>query len=300
MNQAELEINSVSIGFPNNKGQWTRVVNEVTLSVDVGERVALVGESGSGKSLVAFQAAGVTPPPGRLLGGSVQARTRPGLVMQEAAGAFNPVLTIGFQLREIISSQTNHDSTERVPQLLEKVGLDDISSIMRAYPHQLSGGQAQRAFIALALAGDPKLLVADEPTTGLDHMTQAGILELFIELTRDHNMGLLLISHDLKVTAAITEKLYVMYGGMIVEEGSTTDLLNHPMHPFTRLLANPAKSSNHTSYQASMRPGLQGCRFAHRCSIKNARCEHALPKLVEVSPQRKLRCPIAAESRTKS
>ncbi len=287
----KLEFDEVSIGFPQKHGQWLKVVDSVSLSVGVGERVGLVGESGSGKSLLALQACGITPPPGRLIAGTVQCRDRPGLVMQEASSAFNPVLTIGFQLREIIKSQTRHDPTKRARQLLLLAGLEDVDSIAAAYAHQLSGGQAQRAFIALALAGDPTILIADEPTTGLDLITQAGILDLFIELTSEL-MGLLLISHDLNVTATVTERLYVMYGGMIVEEGPTSSLLTHPMHPFTHLLANPEEST----LQVSAKPNSPGCRFAHRCSIKHESCNQSMPDLVAISTDRKLRCPIISET----
>ena len=293
MSRAELVFDGISIGFPNKSGQWTKVVDRVNLTVKSGERVGLIGESGSGKSLLALQATGVTPPPGRLLEGEVFSDTRPGLVMQEASSALNPVLTIGYQLREVIKSQTQHNPSSRGRRLLQMVGLDDVDSIMCAYPHQLSGGQAQRAFIALALAGDPTILIADEPTTGLDLITQAKILDLFNQLTDEHQIGLLLISHDLNVVGVLTERIYVMYGGMIVEQGPARDILREPMHPFTRLLAAPDEIST----QRSAKPPVSGCRFAHRCSLKRDGCDQLRPELSRISADRIIRCPIVAGSR---
>ena len=253
---ALLRVHELTVGFPSSEGGWLPAVEGVSLTVKRGERVGLVGESGSGKSLTALACLGLVPEPGRIFGGEVsvggidavgqsEGQRSPlrgatvGLVLQEAGGALNPVFTAGFQLEETLRVHRDMgrgEARERALDLLAAVAVEEPEVVMRAYPHELSGGQAQRVMLALALAGEPELLIADEPTSALDLMTQTQVLELLQDLIVERGLALLLISHDLTVMAGMVERVIVMHAGRIVEEGPTKVLFSDPLHPFTRLL----------------------------------------------------------------
>ena len=250
-----LEVDDLGVAFPDGSGGRRVVVDGVSLTVGAGERVGLVGESGSGKSLTALAILGLTPEPGEIGTGRVMvdgvesseiAGCRGGvvgLVLQEAGSALNPVYSIGYQLVETIETHgiaRGEAARLRALELLGEVALEDPEPIYGAYPHQLSGGQAQRVMLALALAGEPRVIVADEPTTALDLVTQAQILELLGRITDERNLGLLLVSHDLAVIAQLVHRVVVMHEGRIVEEGRTAEVLQNPEHPSTRALVAAA------------------------------------------------------------
>lgn len=262
-----IELDHLSIGFPQPGGEIDMAVRNVTLSLAPGERVGMVGESGSGKSLTALSCIGLVPEPGRIVGGSVRIDGRDprsttgretrswrggsvGFVFQEASSALNPVYSIGFQLEETIRCHrhTNRSGARAVAHgLLHQVAIDDPGRIARAYPHELSGGLAQRVMLALALAGEPKVLIADEPTSSLDTVTQAEILDLLAGLVRQGGLGLLLVSHDLSVIRNAVDRVIVMHSGEIVEQGPTEMIFENPQHRLTRKLLSAARLGSVTA-----------------------------------------------------
>lgn len=250
-----LKVDGLEVAFPRGKGGRRTVVDGVSLNVGTGERVGLVGESGSGKSLTALAILGLVPEPGEIRAGcvtvgGVEVGDLPGyrggvvgLVLQEAGSALNPVYSVGFQLVETLEAHRiarGEEARRRALALLTDVALDNPDPIFAAYPHQLSGGQAQRVLLALALAGEPRVIVADEPTTSLDVITQAQILELLVRITDERDLGLLLVSHDLAVIGQVVHRVVVMHAGRVVEEGPTEEVLRHPKHPSTKSLVAAA------------------------------------------------------------
>lgn len=252
-----LSVADLSIGFPSRDGGWRRVVHQVGFVVHRAERVAIVGESGSGKSLTALACLGLVPEGGRILDGRVVAGTTDvlgsppcrirggeiGLVFQEAASVLNPVFSVGFQLGEAIAVHTSLGRREcrRVAlQWLEEVAIDDPERVAGLYPHELSGGMAQRVMIALALVGEPRLLIADEPTSSLDLITQLRLLELLQKMVSERDLALLMISHDIDLVRAMADRALVMSGGEVVESGPLSRVLSSPSHPATRRIVAPA------------------------------------------------------------
>lgn len=246
-----LRVDGLEVAFPAAGGGWSTRLHGVSLTAEAGERVGLVGASGSGKSLTALAILGLVPEPGTIRAGRVlvegiEASAVPGfrggvvgLVLQEAGSALNPTYSVGFQLVETINAhKTAGDggARRRALELLEEVALDGGETLFDAYPHQLSGGQAQRVMIALALAGDPRVIVADEPTTALDVITQAKIIELLVRITDHRGLALVLVSHDLAVLADLVHRVVVLERGRVVEEGLADEVLSDPQHPETRRL----------------------------------------------------------------
>jgi ABC-type dipeptide/oligopeptide/nickel transport system ATPase component len=274
-----LSIQDLEISFPI-AGQWTPVVRGVSLTVGRGEFVGLVGESGSGKTLTALSVLGLVPPPGRVTAGRVLLEGRGGpadllalaeremrrvrggrvaMVFQEPATALDPVYTIGFQIAEAIQAHrrmSRREARNEAVRLLERVALPDARRRLEDYPHHLSGGQRQRAMIAMALAGEPDLLLADEPTTALDVTLQAQILELLQDLRADLGLSVLLITHDLGVVAETCDRVVVMRRGEVVEEAEVGALFRAAVHPYTReLLAAVPRLQG-----PSLPPGEEGGR----------------------------------------
>ena len=262
-----LEIRGLTIAFPGAvSGQpgWRPVVRDVSLTIERGEIFGLVGESGSGKTLTALAVPGLLPPTARVMAGSIrlQARLhgpegaiellglpprelrqvrggRVSLVFQEPATALNPAYTIGFQVAEAVRAHrklSRRSARDEAVRLLDRVALPDARRRLDDYPHQLSGGQRQRVMIAMALAGGPDLLLADEPTTALDVTLQAQILELLEDLRTDLGLSVLLITHDLGVVAETCDRVAVMHAGEIVEDATVEALFRAPSHPYTREL----------------------------------------------------------------
>jgi peptide/nickel transport system ATP-binding protein/oligopeptide transport system ATP-binding protein len=274
-------------------------VIDVSFHVDAGETLCLVGESGSGKSVTAMSIMRLVQRPGRIAGGSILFKGRDlltlderamqkirgaeiGLVFQEPMAALNPVFTIGNQIEETLAVHgiaRGRASRDRAVELLESVSMPDAARRVREYPHQLSGGLRQRALIALALACNPSLLIADEPTTALDVTIQAQILDLLRDLQERFRLALLLITHDLGVVAEMADRVAVMYAGRIVEQSTVRELFRDPRHPYTRgLLASipgGARGSKLQAIQGTVPPLGKlppGCSFAPRCPSRFEPC----------------------------
>lgn len=299
-------------------GGDTHAVNGINLSIENGQTVALVGESGSGKSMTALSIIRLVPPPGRITSGSIKLEgtnlpdlsdkemrlirgSRISMVFQEPMTSLNPVLRIGDQLTEPLilhRKLSGSDAADQGIALLQSVGIPSAGERMRDYPHQLSGGMRQRVMIAMALACNPALLIADEPTTALDVTIQAQILELIGTLSHSSQMGILLITHDLGIVAERSDRTYVMYAGRIVEEASTRELFTNPGHPYTlALLASLPQNSEPGKPLvtiAGQPPGLsttlQGCGFCQRCPVVRPECRQKTPALREISPGHSVRC----------
>ena len=311
-----LNVEHLRTVFPLADGHEAAAVDEVSFTVAAGETVGLVGESGSGKSVTALSLVRLVRPPGRIVGGRVQLDgvdlmtlpedrmrairgRRIGFVFQEPMVALDPVYTIGAQIVETLRVHglaRGSDAWARATTLLERVRIPDAARRAREYPHQLSGGLRQRAMIAIALAAQPDLLIADEPTTALDVTVQAEVLDLLRDLRGEFNLSILLITHDLGVVAEMADRVAVMYGGRIVEEGGVRDVLTAPAHPYTRALlatlAGATPGSRPRAIPGNV-PGLgrlpSGCAFSPRCQSRFEPCDQ-MPRLTAVSPNHAARC----------
>jgi len=312
-----LAINNLHTCFRTPAGIVT-AVNGVSLTIPKGATVALVGESGSGKSMTALSIMRLVPSPGFIQSGSILLDgsdiltlaedamrairgRRISMVFQEPMTSLNPVLRIGDQVMEPLLLHhriQRHEAAELATELLRRVGIPSAGDRMRDYPHQLSGGMRQRVMIAMALACNPALLIADEPTTALDVTIQAQILELIDSLRQSTDMGILLITHDLGIVAERADHTCVMYAGRIVESAASSELLGNPLHPYTRALlaslpqnAEPGKPLATLSGQApSLSADLPGCRFCDRCPVALPDCRTQTPELLEAVPGHLVRC----------
>jgi len=306
-----LEVRDLHVRFSTPRGE-ARAVEGASLEVREGETVGLVGESGSGKTVTALSILGlvssvggrVLPPSsvrfrGAELVGAPPARLRRirgreiAMVFQEPGSALNPVMTIGAQLVETLRVHrrlARREAWSEGVRLLGEVGLPDPEARMREHPFRLSGGMRQRAFIALALAAGPRLLVADEPTTALDVTVQAQILDLLARLQASRGMGLLLVTHDLAVVAETCRRVVVLYGGQVVESGPVETVFRAPAHPYTRALLDAHPSRGRPGEPLRPIPGEvpdatawpAGCRFHPRCTHVMDRCRREPPPLLEV------------------
>lgn len=305
---ALLEIENLSVQFPS-KTAVMHAVEGVSLSLDAGEVLGIVGESGSGKSVTMMALMGLVSFPGRVtadklrfdghdllkLSGSARAKLTGkdvAMIFQDPTTSLNPCFTVGFQLAETLKLHMGLDSKaarKRSIELLEQVGIPAAESRLSAYPHQMSGGMNQRVMIAMAIACNPKLLIADEPTTALDVTIQAQILDLLRSLQKDLNMALVLITHNMGVVSEMAQRVAVMYAGQIMEERSAHDIFDAPQHPYTEaLMAAMPERSDGASRLATipgMVPGLydrpSGCLFAPRCAYANNHCRADRPTLRE-------------------
>ena len=289
-----LNIENEKLSFFTQAGE-VKALDDVSIHLDEGEILGIVGESGSGKSVTAYSLMGLTAHPGKLIGGSIffnghqiesmsdkELRKIRGkeisIIFQDPMTSLNPVYTIGNQIREVIrlhTDKTRLEINERAEELLTLVGINEPKKRLKQYPHELSGGMRQRIMIAIALACEPKLLIADEPTTALDVTIQAQIIELMIELKKKLDMAIILITHDLGVVASICEKIAVMYAGKVVEYGSTDEIFYNPAHEYTRGLLNciPKLDESESTRLAPiegnpvdmLNPPV-GCPFSPRCN----------------------------------
>ena len=303
-----LEIKNEYLSFFTPAGE-VKALNDVSLSVDDGEVLGIVGESGSGKSVLAYSVIGLVPSPGKVIGGSVcfEGRDIIGLtenelcklrgneismIFQDPMTSLNPVFTIGNQIREVILLHTGKskvEADERALELLREVGINEPEKRIKQYPHELSGGMRQRVMIAIALACEPKLLIADEPTTALDVTIQAQILDLMIELQRKLGMSIIIITHDLGIVASICKRIAVMYAGRIVEYGTVRDIFYNPMHEYTKgLLASLPVLGDKSRKRLIPIPGVpvdmidlpEGCPFAARCGSCMKICLKEPPPMI--------------------
>jgi oligopeptide/dipeptide ABC transporter ATP-binding protein len=302
-----LSVEGLSVQFTTD-GRFVRAVRHVSFAVDARETVAIVGESGSGKTVTALAIMGLVDPPGTITGGEVRLSGRPlvglreeqyrrvrgreiAMVFQDPMSSLNPVLRVGQQIAEAIRVHDGRISRRaaraRAVEMLERVGLTPGSARARDYPHQLSGGMRQRVMIAMALVNQPRVLIADEPTTALDVTTQAQILELLDDLQREMGLALVLVTHDLGVVAGLADRIVVMYAGRVVEEGSIDDIFERSGHPYTRGLLAAVPRRDDARGELSAIPGTppdpsqlpEGCAFHPRCPLAEPRCREAIPEL---------------------
>lgn len=300
-----LEVRDLHVHLPGVGGARLHALRGIDLSVARGERLALIGESGSGKTLTALAIMGLLPDGATTTGHvALDGRDllmldedawcglrgrRVAMVFQEPLTALNPLQRVLAQVMEPIRlhrlAADRSQARDRAMALLARVGLDDRQA--RAYPHQLSGGQRQRALIAMALAGEPDLLIADEPTTALDARLRVQVLDLLGELVAERGMGLLLISHDLALTARRVDRLQILYGGRVMEQGDAPTLLAQPRHPYTQALwaARPRLGAGRDQPLHPLKgnvPALtqlgEGCPFAPRCPLATVRCVDQPPR----------------------
>jgi dipeptide transport system ATP-binding protein len=302
---AALEIENLVVEFPSNFGAL-RAVDGVSLKVDEGEILGIVGESGSGKTVAMLAVMGLVPYPARVTADRLLLEGRDLLTMpdgarrsltgkdvamifQEPATSLNPCFTVGFQIMETLRVHEGMDkkaAQRRAIELLEQVGIPAPESRLTAYPHQLSGGMNQRVMIAMALACNPKLLIADEPTTALDVTIQAQILNLLLSLQRERGMALVLITHNMGVVAQIAHRVAVMYSGQVMETNATGALFADPQHPYTAALM-AARPESRTGDRLATIPGVvpslaerpDGCLFAPRCKYSTPHAVACRPDL---------------------
>jgi peptide/nickel transport system ATP-binding protein len=321
MRERMLEISGLKVHFDTEEGVL-QAVDGVDLGIDAGETLGVVGESGCGKSVTALTVMRLLPmPPGRIAGGEIRWRGRDlvtandeeiralrareiAMIFQEPMTSLNPVYTVGEQIAEVVRLHENpgrRAAQERAIEMLRRVHIPNPERRVNDYPHQFSGGMRQRVMIAMALSCNPKLLIADEPTTALDVTIQAQILDLMTELKDEFGMAVMLITHAMGVVAENAKRVVVMYAGKVVEEAAVGELFRAPLHPYTRGLIRsiPRMDLAATKKQrletiAGTVPRLvnpsPGCRFAARCTSARDECLRATPPLLEVAPGHKVAC----------
>jgi oligopeptide/dipeptide ABC transporter ATP-binding protein len=320
---ALLEVRGLTTAFRTGSGEIT-AIDDVSFDVDAGEVVGIVGESGSGKSVTALTIMGLLPrPPARVAAGSIHFAGRditrlpetalrtirgPGIAMvfQEPMTSLNPVFTIGDQITETLRAHENLPprlQRARAVAMLDKVGIPSAARRLDDYPHQLSGGQRQRVMIAIALCCNPRLLIADEPTTALDVTIQAQILDLLLDLRDELGMAVIVITHNMGVVAETADRVLVMYAGRVIEQAPVDGLFDRPLHPYTKGLLSCVPSLEHRNDRLTAIPGTlpepanrpPGCRFAPRCDRRIDACAAALPPLEELAPAHAVACIRAGE-----
>ena len=314
-----LKVHNLHVWFRKKK-QTIPAVNGVSFSIAQDDTLGLVGESGSGKTITALSILGLVPPPGEIIKGEIlflgqnllflppkrwqQLRGKEiSIIFQDPMTSLNPVFTIGEQIAEVFTHHFEYSAKEakiKAIELLKKVGIPAAESRLNTYPHQLSGGLRQRVMIAIALAAQPKLLIADEPTTALDVTVQAQILELMLNLKRQMGMSILFISHDLTVVAQVVRRIAVMYAGKIIEMANTEELFKNPLHPYTQGLLNAIPRIEDISDKKRYLRAITGqngqafttlgCPFAPRCDKRLPICLRRMPDFREYSEKHQVAC----------
>lgn len=311
-----LEVEDLTVEFGTTANPF-RAVDTVSFGVKEGEVVGIVGESGSGKSVTSLAIMGLVDYPGRVNANridfagkdltSMSKREKRGvigkdiaMIFQEPMTSLNPCYTVGFQIMEALrihQGGTKASRRERAADLLTQVGIPDPGARLSNFPHQLSGGMNQRVMIAMAIACQPRLLIADEPTTALDVTIQAQIMELLTDLQRQHGMALILITHDLAVVAEVAQRVLIMYAGQVVETGPVPEIFQSPRHPYTAALLDALPERATPNEPLNTIPGVvpgpfdrpQGCLLSPRCRFATEHC-HATQPGLDGLPQRQVRC----------
>ncbi len=301
-----LQVENLSISFRTAAGK-TQAVRDVSFSLEKGETLCIVGESGSGKSITSLALMGLLPNNGEITSGSINFEgedlvgkteeelrkirgNKMSMIFQEPMTALNPVFTIGFQLQEPLRIHKNMSKKEALVksiELLKAVGIPNSKERLEQYPHELSGGMRQRVMIAMALACNPSLLIADEPTTALDVTIQAQILDIIDELKEKLGMGVIFVTHDMGVVAEIADKVMVMYAGEVVEVNDVESLFENPKHPYTRGLLEAIPNVDDPTHEMKIIPGsmpsidekIPGCRFHPRCPFALDICKEKTPPI---------------------
>jgi oligopeptide/dipeptide ABC transporter ATP-binding protein len=318
MREPLLEVRDLEVRFWTGRG-IIHAVNGVSFDIAPGETLGIVGESGCGKSVTSLALLGILPRAGRVTGGSARFQGRDliglsdeelrtirgkeiAMIFQDPMTSLNPVLTVGRQIREALETHFDMDKADaerRAGELLDRVGIPSAKIRLRDYPHQFSGGMRQRAMIAMALACEPKLLIADEPTTALDVTIQAQILDLLRELVAERDTALILITHDLGVVAGMCERVNVMYAGMFMETGSAEQVFGRPRHPYTLGLLqsvprlDAARKMALQPIEGNPRDMLfppQACPFAPRCRFEVEQSRKEVPPLAEIERGHEVAC----------
>ncbi|MDF2842299.1 MAG: ABC-type dipeptide/oligopeptide/nickel transport system, ATPase component [Herbinix sp.] len=318
MGQYLVEIKNEKLSFFTPAGE-VKALNDVSFHLNDGEVLGIVGESGSGKSVTAYSLMGLTAHPGKLIGGTLEFNghmmqklnekqmskirgNEVSIIFQDPMTSLNPVFTVGNQIIEVILLHTKLNRKQaraRVIELLTLVGINEPEKRIKQYPHELSGGMRQRIMIAMALACEPKLLIADEPTTALDVTIQAQILELMVELKNKLGMAIIMITHDLGIVASMCEKIAVMYAGKIVEYGTTDEIFYNPKHEYTKglLLSIPRMDAKEherlvpiEGTPIDMLNPPKGCPFAPRCSNCMKICLREMPPVTNISETHYTQC----------
>ena len=313
MSAALLEVRHLSVEFPSRRGDLL-ALDDISFSIAPGEVLGVVGESGAGKSLTGSAIIGLLDPPGRICGGEIlldgqridnlpqeQMRTirgrRIGAIFQDPLTSLNPLYTIGRQLIETIRTHLpvgEEEARARAVKLLQETGIPAAEQRIDQYPHQFSGGMRQRVVIALALAAEPELIVADEPTTALDVSIQAQIISLLRRLCKDHGTAVMLVTHDMGVIAETCDRVAVMYAGRIVEVGPVAEVIHRPSHPYTAGLMGSIPAMDEDRERLLQIDGAMprlnaippGCAFNPRCPQAFDRCRVERPDLVDAGPTR--------------
>jgi oligopeptide/dipeptide ABC transporter ATP-binding protein len=310
---ALLEVEDLRTFFKTREGE-VHAVDGVSFELEKGKTLGIVGESGCGKSVTALSIMGLVPPPGRVVSGSaifndrnlVDLKSREledvrgrdiGMIFQDPMTSLNPTLTIGTQITETLRrhlGMSHDEAKKRAIELLEEVHITNAANRLRDYPHRYSGGMRQRVMIAIAIACNPKLLIADEPTTALDVTVQAGVLDLLQELRVEHDMAMIIITHDMGVVAETADDIIVMYAGQVVEHATTLDLFDSPEHPYTEALLAALPQLEGEGIREGRLTAIPGrppdliapppaCRFAPRCPYAGTdSCSEVAPELREI------------------
>ena len=312
-----LQVQNLQLEFKTARG-ILKALNNITFDVKPREVFGLVGETGCGKTVTGLSVLRLLPKSARITNGSIlfndkdllkasmkEMETLRGndiaMIFQDPSSSLNPVFTIGSQMERVIRQHTKmnaKDAKSRATEMLDKVGLPDVQRMLAAYPHQLSGGQQQRVMIAMALSCNPKLLIADEPTTALDVTIQAQILRLLRDLQEQFEFSVILITHNLGVVAQTCDRLAVLYAGRVAEIGSTEEIFNNPQHPYTRGLMNAIPRPGSRGKKMAAIPGtvpsnpgaVIGCPFAPRCEYVFDRCKIETPTPFDISAGHQAAC----------
>ncbi|QJA08505.1 ABC transporter ATP-binding protein [Romboutsia sp. CE17] len=317
-NDVLLNVDELEVSFFTHAGE-VKAVRKVSYDLKYGEAMGIVGESGSGKSVSSYALMGIIPEPGKIISGNINFEDKNitslsesemlklrgkdvGMVFQDPMTSLNPVFTVGSQIDESLKKHTNLDKKqrkERIIELFELVGINQPEKRLNQYPHEFSGGMRQRVVIAMALACNPKLLIADEPTTALDVTIQAQIIELLKELKEKISMSIIFITHDLGVISEICDKVAVMYAGNIIERGSIDDIFYNPKHPYTLGLLKSIPKINNDDHErlipiegnpVDLINPPKGCAFAPRCEYCMNICMEKIPPVYHVEDGHEASC----------